>query len=1075
MPSCFQEQRHHVAEPLASSPVPRASGSAAFIRQTSASGKFIGQSYSHSATAGLYPQTTMNTQYLTGIGSAASAADSTSTADHLASPRFHSAGRGKWLRASLGLCLPVLMGLKAEAQTTTPAEPVKAKEEVIELSPFTVNVDQDKGYKTTNSVAGTRLNTAIKDVPMSIEVITNEFMRDTGATSLRESLRYSSGITLSSQQDGLVDPGSLDTRSNAGANDPRGVDRDPNGTTLKIRGFVIDQVLRDGFRRQSSSDAINIERVEVVRGPSALLYGVGNFGGVVNYLPKEPKLKPAYSLESGIGNWGYKRGALDFTGPLGASDNRWQAAYRLTAAVQETGDGTEYFKQKSRLVSPVFSFRPFANTYVKFDSEFGSTDQTGVGFQNVRSRAGGSGAQQRRSNFVTTVLGAGIDARTFRWSGPDTYSDAPLRNYALTLEQKITDDLIFRVGAQTGHTERESLNIFSATVIAGATTFNGTRPTDAFRLALLGSPVPLPVSIAGDDMAVDRDGQSATTLNGILRYQWSNYFENEDRDQLRAELAYHLKKFGNHQFLLGYQYQNRNREWWDFSPVATGDARDRFNFHNPMDFTPFQFGTQGDGMPDVPLVANRWDKGSTWDSGFYGIYQGRLLKDRVTFIGGARHDRSDQRNYSRNYQGNGLLVVTDRSASRPDAPSATSLQYGLNIAITRQISLYGLHSEALVPQYFVRDGLGRPFDPTKAKNNELGAKFDLLEGRVSGTVGVFKIQRFGTPRNIWWAPAPAVGVQYNPNLPRAYRVGGAPSSPAFIAAYQNEAWWQQTVGTRNLTTTQVLINTDTTAGTQFMRAAFDWAQKHPGDFPAAFMFSGNGTASTFADGTAGIVNTPGVNAGANVQIDDQATGWDTQWIISPTDNWQIVLNYANTLTKVTSGYNYVKAPIDDEFAMWKFPWVSWGTVVGIPASEAFTDPTDSSTYKGIGSGKGQSLDDTPRHTVSLWTKYAFTGTRLKGWAVGGGGQYMSERPYVTGFTIDGTAINTTDAQGKPQPLKLLTSVQYTFSGMVEYTRQFGKYETRFALNVNNILDDKKIYGYLYAPGRSYRFTVSTKF
>ena len=764
------------------------------------------------------------------------------------------------------------------------------------LSPFTVSSEKDKGYRATNSVAGTRLSTAIKDVPMSIEVITSDFIRDTGSTSLREALRYSSGIVLSSQQDGLVDPNSLDNRSNAGANDPRGVDRDPNGTTLKIRGFVVDQVLRDGFRRQASSDSVNIDRVEVVRGPSALLYGVGNFGGVVNYLPKEPKLKPAYSVEFGAGNWGYLRGALDFTGPLGASDNRWQAAYRLTAAAQERGDGTQYFNQKSWLVSPVFSFRPFPNTFVKVDVEVGATNQSGMGFQNVRSRVGGSGAQQRRSNFITTVLGTGIDARTFRWSGPDAYTNAPLRNFALTVEQKITDDLIVRVGAQTGRTERESLNIFAGTVVAGAGTFTGDRATDAMRLALLGSPVPLPISLPGEELNIDRDGQALTTPNAVLRYQWSNYFENEDRDQIRAEVVYGFKLLGDHKLLAGYQYQGRNRESWDYSPLAAGDARDRFNFHNPMDFTPIRFGRQGDGMPDVQMVSNRWDKGVTWDSGFYGIYQGRFWKDRITFIGGVRHDRSDQRNYSRNFQGNGALVVADRSAARPDAPSATSPQYGLNIALTDEVSVYALHSEGLVPQYFIKDGLGRPFDPTKAENNEVGAKFDLLNGRLSGTVGVFKIERQGTPRNIWWAPSPMNGVQYNPALPRAYRVGGSPSSPAFIATYQNQAWWQQVVGTRNLATQQVLVNTDTEAGKTFMRAAFDWAEKHPGDFPAAFMFSGNGTTGVFGDGTAGVVNTPGVNANANVQIDDQATGWDTQWILSLKDNWQIVASYANTRT-----------------------------------------------------------------------------------------------------------------------------------------------------------------------------------
>lgn len=478
----------------------------------------------------------------------------------------------------------------------------------------------------------------------------------------------------------------------------------------------------------------------------------------------------------------------------------------------------------------------------------------------------------------------------------------------------------------------------------------------------------------------------------------------------------------------------------------------------------------------MPLVSNTWNKGLTWDSGFYGIYQGRFWKERITFIGGVRHDRNDARNFSRSFQGSGALVTTDRSLTQRNPPTATSPQYGLTVAISRELSIYGLHSEALVPRYFVKDGLGRPFEPTKAKNNEVGLKFDFFNGRISGSVGAFKIERQGTPRYIWWAPAPANGIKYKPDLPRAYRVGGSPTSSGFIAAHQNESWWREINSNGyNLQTTPILINTDTEAGKQFMRAAFDWAEKHPGDFPAAWMFSGNGASGVFGDGTSGIANSPGLNAGANVAISDESTGWDTQWIVSPTDNWQIVASYAHTIPKITSGYNYVKAPVDDEFALWKFPWYSWGTIVGIPASEAFEDPTDSSTFKGAGTGVGESLDDTPKHTVSFWTRHTFTRESLKGWAVAVGGQYMSKRPYVTGYTIDGTTINVRDANGKVTPLKLYTSEQVTFSGMIKYQRKFGKYETRFALNVDNILDDKKLYGYLYAPGRSYKFNVSTEF
>lgn len=528
------------------------------------------------------PQNCMNIRRVRqGRFTALPAAGSPRRIDCLTQPAPCAKAFQRLLLLSLSGCFPALLIANARAEESRPAKSAHAEDEVIELSPFTVNSEKDKGYKATTSVAGTRLSTLIKDVPMSIEVITNEFIRDTGATNLRESLRYSSGIVLSSQQDGLVDPGSLDNKSNAGPNDPRGVNRDPNDTTLKIRGFVTDQVLRDGFRRQTTSDAVNIERIEVVRGPSALLYGVGSFGGVINYLPKAPKLKPAYRWEVGVGNRDFRRSALDFTGPLGAAGNRWQAAYRLTAAVQESGDETDFYKRKSWLVSPVFSFRPFPSTYIKVDVETGESNQSGVGFQNIRSR-GGSGAQQRRANFLTTVLSSGIDARTFRWSGPDTFSNALSHNYALTVEQKITDDLILRIGAQSTRSERESLNIYGATMTVGTNHFRGNRPTDAVRLALLGSTVPIPISLAGDTLEVDRDGVALSTTNAILAYQWGEYFETEDRDQLRIEVNYGFTLLGRHKLLAGYQYQYRNRETDDRTPRSTGDLRDRFNYHNPI-------------------------------------------------------------------------------------------------------------------------------------------------------------------------------------------------------------------------------------------------------------------------------------------------------------------------------------------------------------------------------------------------------------------------------------------------------------------------------------------------------------
>ena len=106
----------------------------------------------------------------------------------------------KWafrLFAVQALCVAGTSGLVA--QNTTPN--AATDEEVIQLSPFEVNTSKDQGYLATNTISGTRLNTLIKDLPMPVEVITEEFLRDTGSNDLRESLRYSSGIILQSQND----------------------------------------------------------------------------------------------------------------------------------------------------------------------------------------------------------------------------------------------------------------------------------------------------------------------------------------------------------------------------------------------------------------------------------------------------------------------------------------------------------------------------------------------------------------------------------------------------------------------------------------------------------------------------------------------------------------------------------------------------------------------------------------------------------------------------------------------------------------------------------------------------------
>src|SRR5690349_16498806 len=77
------------------------------------------------------------------------------------------------------------------AQTTAPASPAAPTEdEVLQLSPFEVNADEDTGYQATQTLAGTRIRTDLKDVGSAITVVTKQFMEDVGATDNSSLLQY---------------------------------------------------------------------------------------------------------------------------------------------------------------------------------------------------------------------------------------------------------------------------------------------------------------------------------------------------------------------------------------------------------------------------------------------------------------------------------------------------------------------------------------------------------------------------------------------------------------------------------------------------------------------------------------------------------------------------------------------------------------------------------------------------------------------------------------------------------------------------------------------------------------------
>lgn len=253
------------------------------------------------------------------------------------------------LRPALAFLLPAAV---AVAQTA-PAGPGPARETVT-LSPFEVRLDDDQGYTATNTLAGSRLNTELRNTPAAITVFTKEFLEDIGALNTMEALAYSlnagreftdyTGLAATQQSDGAV----------------------------QSRGFVGASLGRNYFVSRVSLDAFNTERMDFARGPNSILYGIGGPGGIINTSTKRALLggRPIQQVQARIGSWDDRRVTVDAGRSLGRT-----LALRANAAWQDR-DGWrdfEHFRLKAGALAA--TVRPFAHTELRVEGEYGDRHQ----------------------------------------------------------------------------------------------------------------------------------------------------------------------------------------------------------------------------------------------------------------------------------------------------------------------------------------------------------------------------------------------------------------------------------------------------------------------------------------------------------------------------------------------------------------------------------------------------------------------------------------------------------------------------------------------------------------------------
>lgn len=188
--------------------------------------------------------------------------------------------------------------------------------------------------------AATKTDTLLVEIPQSISVVTAEQIMERGATSYQEVFRYSAGVA--------TELSGSDTRSDYFA----------------ARGFSLKQYL-DGLNKTpkglygSTTEVFTLERAEVLRGPSAVLYGAGSSGGLLNAVSKRPQFTAGGEIGLQAGNWDRKQLQVDFTGPLGED-----FAGRFVGVVRDGDLMWEGQANDKYVAMPSFTWKPGENTDV---------------------------------------------------------------------------------------------------------------------------------------------------------------------------------------------------------------------------------------------------------------------------------------------------------------------------------------------------------------------------------------------------------------------------------------------------------------------------------------------------------------------------------------------------------------------------------------------------------------------------------------------------------------------------------------------------------------------------------------
>ncbi len=909
---------------------------------------------------------------------------------------------------------------------------------VVRLTPFEVTGETDQSYGAINSNSITSFNVELGKLPMSADVFTETFMDDTNSTTLENMLRsYSAGAGTGSAAGDV-----------AGIPVNQPMDRgggDSVSAGVQLRGLGAAVLKQDSFMLPSPAGTglnsnFGVERVEVINGPQALLYGNGGGGGVINVISKQARFgrRPSGALKFQIDEYGHTLAQFDYS----LSSRKLAATVSLLR--QELGDNREIMGGPLEGIYVQLAARVPGNTVLRLTGK--QTDLDRFTNRNLVLNAGSAAADARHGQNARYLLasgqieasaagasGAGVIGNGFiTWDNVDSYSGemasevTTARLTSLTAETTWNRWLSTQISA--GYQSKESrvrygsgFTFYAPNAPAnplpgewtmaggggtGSTWSNQPSRSKSFRFSALMT----------NDMFGGR-GRSQTLFGADFtegNYANENFAYYEADGGFNAVLDVNgsrIRMLAPHPF---WSVSNGPVE----SPYSwAGDERITYNGVNYI--------AQVMNLTDPALVSPQNPQGVTGTAlyihsraisrGAYAVNFTQWGDGRLTTLLGVRYVSAENRQLP-------STAIPAIESSGDNLSFSVGANYSANSWLRPYFSVSDTYNLPAVLLTVPADPLGRPAQISHSLGQEVGVKLGSDRGRVSGSLSFYAVQADDDPYAI---PA-QLRDSINPAGINGRHLG---ATGTVINVSRKSAGFQAAL------TAAPRPNWRMRLSAAFVRGTIGTSTSYDALYNDQFHTNALGQV-TYANGTVVYVRptflvTPGTSANAGyipLTIAMLSTPGNPYYANpEPISGRMLASNGRNVLLRAHTTHGAIRTG-----------------VTGLPMSEyQLTGMTPLDTI--VTSRDGDRTTGYPELSLNFTNMYTFTAGALKGFRIGGTGLFMRRLAdyyyYPEGYSP------------VAERVIFFRPTQVRFNGILAYERKLRKVTWSLQLNVNNIFNN----------------------